>query len=301
MNKEPQITQILTDKEIHTDNLFCDNHSFCVNLCNLWLKITLQTMIITMRRTLTSLISLLTLIALPASAQTKSTEVLFETTAGNIRIALYDETPQTRDNFLKITKMGVYDSLLIHRVIKDFMIQSGDTNSKHAKPGQLLGTGDFDYTTEAEFRLPQIFHRRGVVAMARESDKVNPERRSSACQFYIVWGKILKDQQIAKIQEKLDSATQGTVKLTPEMIEVYKTVGGTPHLDGQYTVFGEVVEGMDVVDKIQQVQTDKNDRPLEDIRILKAVVTKDLPQAEPQKKVPAKKAVNRKKLPRIGE
>ena len=134
---------------------------------------------------------------LTAWAQTKNTEVLFETTAGNIRIALYDETPQTRDNFLKITKMGIYDSLLIHRVIKDFMIQSGDTNSKHAKPGQLLGTGDFDYTTEAEFRLPQIFHRRGAVAMARESEKVNPERRSSACQFYIVWGKVRNDQQLA--------------------------------------------------------------------------------------------------------
>ena len=221
----------------------------------------------------------------------QTTEVLLETTAGNIRISLYDETPKTRDNFLKITKMGVYDSLLIHRVIKNFMIQSGDTNSKHAKPGQLLGTGDFDYTTEAEFRLPRIFHRRGVVAMAREGDKVNPERRSSACQFYIVWGKILNDMQLAKVQEKLDSATQGQVKLTPEMIEVYKTVGGTPHLDGQYTVFGEVVEGMDVVEKIQGVETDKNDRPLEDIRILKATVTKDLPQ--PEKKTPAKKKVVR--------
>ena len=235
---------------------------------------------------------------LPISAQTKSTEVLFETTAGNIRIALYDETPLTRDNFLKITKMGVYDSLLFHRVIKDFMIQSGDTNSKHAKPGQLLGSGDFDYTTEAEFRLPQIFHRRGVVAMARESDKVNPERRSSACQFYIVWGKIYTDDRVlAKIQEKLDSITQGTVKLTPEMIEVYKTVGGTPHLDGQYTVFGEVVEGMDVVEKIQGVERDKNDRPLEDIRILKATVTKDLPQPEKPKttkKPAAKKAVRKR-------
>jgi len=234
----------------------------------------------------------------PLQAQTKSTEVLFETTVGNIRIALYDETPLTRDNFLKITKMGIYDSLLIHRVIKDFMIQSGDTNSKHAKPGQLLGTGDFDYTTEAEFRLPQIFHRRGVVAMARESDKVNPERRSSACQFYIVWGKIYTDDRlIAKVQERLDSATQGTVKLTPEMIEVYKTVGGTPHLDGQYTVFGEVIEGMDVVEKIQGVKTDKNDRPLEDIRILKATVTKDLPQPEKlkaTKKSVAKRPVRRR-------
>lgn len=227
-------------------------------------------------------------------SEAQTTEVLLETTMGNIRISLYDETPLTCDNFLKITKMGIYDSLLFHRVIKDFMIQSGDTNSKHAKPGQLLGTGDFDYTTEAEFRLPQIFHRRGVVAMAREGDKANPERRSSACQFYIVWGKILNDQQIAKVQEKLDSATQGSVKLTPEMIEVYKTVGGTPHLDGQYTVFGEVVEGMDVVEKIQQVQTDKNDRPLEDIRILKATVTKDLPQPKPEKPKAAKRPVVKK-------
>ena len=228
--------------------------------------------------------------------EAQTTEVLLETTMGNIRISLYDETPLTRDNFLKITKMGIYDSLLFHRVIKDFMIQSGDTNSKHAKPGQLLGTGDFDYTTEAEFRLPQIFHRRGVIAMAREGDKENPERRSSACQFYIVWGKIFDDARIAKVQERLDSATQGSVKLTPEMIEVYKTVGGTPHLDGQYTVFGEVVEGMDVVEKIQQVQTDKNDRPLEDIRILKATVTKDLPQPEKPKAVrrPVKKPVRKK-------
>ena len=255
-------------------------------------------MITTMRRFLLVLFTF-HLSLFTSWSQTTSTEVLFETTAGNIRIALYDETPQTRDNFLKITKMGIYDSLLIHRVIKDFMIQSGDTNSKHAKPGQLLGTGDFDYTTEAEFRLPQIFHRRGVVAMARESDKVNPEKRSSACQFYIVWGKIYNDDRlIAKVQERLDSATQGSVKLTPEMIEVYKTVGGTPHLDGQYTVFGEVVEGMDIVEKIQQVQTDKNDRPIEDIRILKATITKDLPQPEPQKKAPAKKVTNRKRLPR---
>lgn len=231
------------------------------------------------------------------SAQTTSTEVLFETTAGNIRIALYDETPQTRDNFLKITKMQIYDSLLFHRVIKDFMIQSGDTNSKHAKPGQLLGTGDFDYTTEAEFRLPQIFHRRGVVAMAREGEAKNPELRSSACQFYIVWGKVYDDARIAKVQERLDSATQGRVKLTPEMIEVYKTIGGTPHLDGQYTVFGEIVEGMDVVEKIQLVKTDKNDRPLEDIRILKARVTKDLPET-PKPKTAKKTVVRSKKLVR---
>ena len=224
------------------------------------------------------LILVLAFCAVHATAQTTTTEVLFETTAGNIRIALYDETPQHRDNFLKLVKMHVYDSLLFHRVIKDFMIQSGDINSKHALPGQRLGTGDYDYTQEPEFRLPQIFHRRGVVAMAREGDDVNPEMRSSACQFYIVWGRILDDAKLAKVQERLDTTTHGRVQLTPEMIATYKTVGGTPHLDGQYTVFGEVVEGMDVVDSIQQSATDKYDRPLADIRILKATIIKDIPQ-----------------------
>lgn len=218
-------------------------------------------------------------------AQTSTTEVLFETTEGNIRIALYDETPLHRDNFLKLTRMHVYDSLLFHRVIKNFMIQSGDTNSKNAKPGQRLGTGDFDYTQEPEFRLPQIFHRRGCVAMAREPDVVNPEMRSSACQFYIVWGKRFSSAEIEKAQERLDTMTHGRVKLTPEMIKVYKSVGGTPHLDGQYTVFGEVTEGLDVVERIQKAETDEFDRPFEDIRILRATVTKDVPQATAPKVV----------------
>lgn len=218
-------------------------------------------------------------------AQTSTTEVLFETTEGNIRIALYDETPLHRDNFLKLTRMHVYDSLLFHRVIKNFMIQSGDTNSKNAKPGQRLGTGDFDYTLEPEFRLPQIIHRRGCVAMAREPDVVNPEMRSSACQFYIVWGKRFSSAEIEKAQERLDTMTHGRVKLTPEMIKVYKSVGGTPHLDGQYTVFGEVTEGLDVVERIQKAETDEFDRPFEDIRILRATVTKDVPQATAPKVV----------------
>ncbi len=218
-------------------------------------------------------------------AQTSTTEVLFETTEGNIRIALYDETPLHRDNFLKLTRMHVYDSLLFHRVIKNFMIQSGDTNSKNAKPGQRLGTGDFDYTQEPEFRLPQIIHRRGCVAMAREPDVVNPEMRSSACQFYIVWGKRFSSAEIEKAQERLDTMTHGRVKLTPEMIKVYKSVGGTPHLDGQYTVFGEVTEGLDVVERIQKAGTDEFDRPFEDIRILRATVTKDVPQATAPKVV----------------
>ena len=211
-----------------------------------------------------------------AKGQTSTSEVLLETTAGNIRIALFDETPQHRDNFLKLVQEQVYDSLLFHRVIKDFMIQAGDLHSKHAQPGQRLGTGDFNYTVEAEFRLPTIIHRRGMVAMAREGDRVNPEQRSSACQFYIVWGRVYNDAGLVKVQERLDRTTQGRVQLTPEMQEVYKTVGGIPHLDGQYTVFGEVVEGLDVVDRIQQSATDEYDRPLEDIRILRATITKNL-------------------------
>lgn len=239
-----------------------------------------------MRQKVYHIMLALAMTAISATAQTTTSEVLLETTAGNIRIALYDETPQHRDNFLKLVKMNVYDSLLFHRVIKDFMIQSGDINSKHAQPGQLLGTGDFDYTQEPEFRLPQLFHRRGVVAMAREGDDVNPEMRSSACQFYIVWGRVLDDKKLNQIQERLDSTTQGRVKLTPEMMATYKTIGGTPHLDGQYTVFGEVTEGMDIVDCIQQQPTDKYARPLEDIRILKATVTKDIPQ-QPKAKAKA--------------
>ena len=201
-------------------------------------------------------------------------EVLRETTAGNIRIALYNETPKHRDNFLKLVGMHVYDSLLFHRVIKDFMIQGGDLNSKHAQPGQMLGSGELDYTIEPEFHLPLLYHRRGAVAAAREPDNVNPEQRSGACQFYIVWGRKFNDISIGRVQERLDSTTQGRVKLTEEMIETYKTIGGTPHLDGQYTVFGEVTEGLDVVDKIQQSPTDKYQRPYTDIRILKATITR---------------------------
>ena len=224
------------------------------------------------------------ILLLPSSAQERA-EVLLETTEGNIRIELYNETPLHRDNFMKLVKMQVYDSLLFHRVIKDFMIQGGDLNSKYAKPGQPLGTGELDYTIEPEFRLPQLFHRRGVVAAAREPDEVNPEMRSGACQFYIVWGKQLNDAAISRVQQRLDTLTKGQVKLTPEMIEVYKTQGGTPHLDGQYTVFGEVLQGLDVVDKIQQLATDKRHRPLTDVRILRASVVVDpfAPKEEPKK------------------
>ena len=238
-------------------------------------------------------ISLLLVACAHVMAQDRA-EVELQTTEGNIRIALFNETPQHRDNFMKLVRMQFYDSLLIHRVIKDFMIQGGDLQSRHAKPGQLLGIGELDYTQEPEFRLPQIYHRRGMVAAARESDRVNPERRSGAAQFYIVWGKVYDDKRLAKVQERLDSATNGQVKLTPEMIETYKTVGGTPHLDGQYTVFGEVTQGLDIVERIQQVETDKNDRPVNDIRILSVKILSDPYAPKPALKPAPKKKVRRR-------
>lgn len=153
------------------------------------------------------------------------------------------------------------------------MIQGGDPDSKNAEIGILLGEGDRPYKVPAEFRLEEgIYHKRGVLAAAREGNDVNPEMESSSMQFYIVWGKVFDEEGIRNIQGKLDERTGGRVKLTPQMIETYMTVGGTPHLDGQYTVFGEVTKGLEVVDSIQNVKTDENDRPLDDVRILRAYV-----------------------------
>lgn len=208
---------------------------------------------------------------LGVSCKEKEPLVVMETTEGTLVLKLYDQTPLHSGNFKALVAEGAYDSLLFHRVIQDFMIQGGDPDSKYAEPGQMLGEGDRPYTVPAEFRLEDgIFHRRGVLAAAREGDKVNPEQRSSAMQFYIVWGRIYDDEGLDRQQARLDARTGGRVKLTPEMREVYKTVGGTPHLDGQYTVFGEVVSGLDVVDAIQHAATDGNDRPLQDIRIIRA-------------------------------
>lgn len=219
---------------------------------------------------------MMVLCALTAQAQTDTLrhEVLFVTNMGNIRIALYNETPRHRDNFLKLVGEGFYDGVLFHRVINRFMIQAGDSTSRHAVPGTLLGDVKEAYTVPAEIRYPQFFHKRGAVAAAREGDAVNPERASSMSQFYIVYGRRYNDQMLDQVQLRLNQQTGGTVKLTPEVREVYKAKGGTPHLDGQYTVFGEVVEGMDVVYNIQYMETDKNDRPLEDVRIVKATVVK---------------------------
>lgn len=215
-------------------------------------------------------------LGLRAQESNNCKEVLLETTAGNIKLKLYNETPLHRDNFLKLVNLHVYDSLLFHRVIKDFMIQCGDPKSKEAKPGDFLGEGDLDWTVEQELRLPQLYHRRGVLAAAREPDSDNPYRESSACHFYLAWGKTFTDAELDKMQQRLDTLYGYRVKITPEMRETYKTIGGIPHLDGGYTVFGEIAEGLDVLE-IQQTATDENDRPLEDVRILKATVIEKKP------------------------
>lgn len=219
-------------------------------------------------------IILLLMLAFTTLGKAQSNEVLFETTEGNIRVMLYDDTPIHRDNFLKLVNEQFYDSLLFHRVIKSFMIQGGDPTSKTAEPGTTLGTGELDYTLEPEFRTPKHYHRRGALAMAREGDRVNPERRSSGCQFYIVWGKTYSTKDLEAIQQRVKEATNGAADITPEMFWTYRKVGGTPHLDGQYTVFGEVTEGLDVVERIQKVYTDTYDRPVDDVRILHATVIK---------------------------
>ena len=222
------------------------------------------------------IVALALMVFVPVMGQSK--KVMLETTAGNILLTLYDDTPRHRDNFLKLVDEQFYDSLLFHRVIKNFMIQGGDPDSRHAEPGVTLGEGSTDYTVEAEFfssegRLLHP-HRRGALAAAREGDSENPERRSSGCQFYIVWGKTYATQQLYQIGDKVEAQTDHRVTMTDELLDLYRKEGGVPHLDGQYTVFGEVTEGLDVVDRIQQAQTDDYDRPIDDIRILRAYEVK---------------------------
>lgn len=217
------------------------------------------------------------LLATTSRAQQSDTlrhQVLIETSMGNIRMELYNETPRHRDNFLKLVRTGFYDGQLFHRVIFRFMIQAGDSASHHAQPGQTLGETVEPYTIPAEICYPKLFHVRGAVGAAREGDELNTGRASSSSQFYIVYGTRFNDEMLDKAQQRLDKATGGKVKLTPEVREAYKTKGGTPHLDGQYTVFGHVTDGLDVVDAIQRVETDKNNRPLEDVRIFRATIIK---------------------------
>ena len=201
-------------------------------------------------------------------------EVLLQTSMGDIRLVLYNETPLHRDNFLRLVKEGYYDGNLFHRVISNFMIQTGDSTTRHAKPGESVGEYSPDYTIPAEIVYPKYFHKRGALAAAREGDEVNPKRESSSSQFYIVVGTNHSDGDLDRFQERLDEATQGKTKFTKEIRTHYRKKGGTPHLDGQYTVFGEVLEGMDIVKKIDRVFTDDYDRPVDDVRIVKATVVK---------------------------
>lgn len=221
------------------------------------------------------LVMLLSLVAVMASCSSKKEYMVrMFTTAGVVDVKLYDETPEHRDNFVKLVKEQRYDSLLFHRVIRNFMIQGGDPDSKYAAPGKLLGEGDLGYTIEPEFMPELHFHRRGALAAAREGDDVNPTKASSASQFYIVWGNVFTKEQLDKLKTQYKQRTGKDITITPEQLEVYTTIGGTPHLDGDYTVFGEVVKGLEVVDAIQNVKCDENDRPLRDVRIIKMELIK---------------------------
>jgi len=240
-------------------------------------------------------------------------KVKIQTMLGDIVVRLYDETPVHRDNFVKLVQEGYYDGTLFHRVIKDFMIQGGDPDSKGAPAGKMLGVGGPDYTLEAEIK-EGLFHKRGALAAARQGDEVNPERRSSGSQFYIVWGQVYNEAQLRQyskqmrmqqvqaafnalaaqhrdeimqmrrernraglqeLQDKLVAEAEASIKgegLTDEQRKVYSTIGGTPHLDGQYTVFGEVEEGLDVVEMIQNTATGRADRPVDDIEMKMSLI-----------------------------
>lgn len=229
-----------------------------------------------MKRILTSLVLLFTLAT--AFAQNDRAQVTFKTTEGEIVVELYNETPLHRDNFLLQVKHKLYNGVLFHRVINEFMIQGGDPLSKNAKPGEELGEGT-DTPNEwlsPEFRVPEFYHVRGSLAAAREGDVVNPDKKSSPQQFYIVTGRTFTDAELDRIQQRVTQDTKGRVTLTPAMREAYRTLGGAPHLDGSYTVYGRVMKGMEIVDRIQKVDTDRNNRPLHDVRIMKAKVTKKL-------------------------
>ncbi|MBP5677801.1 MAG: peptidylprolyl isomerase [Bacteroidales bacterium] len=197
----------------------------------------------------------------------QGTRVEMLTTEGRMVFVLYDDTPLHRDNFLKLVKEHTYDGLLFHRVIKNFMIQGGDPDSKDAAPGQMLGSGTLGYTVPAEFK-PNHIHKKGALCAARQGDNVNPKKESSATQFYIVQGQVWDGKMLDMIEQRMGKT------LTAEQRKVYSTVGGTPHLDGEYTVFGELVEGMDVVDKIAAVRTGRADRPVEDVKIISVNVIK---------------------------
>lgn len=208
------------------------------------------------------------LLSLLTFGEKKYKLVEIETSLGVIKVKLYTNTPKHSENFLKLAKEKHYDHLLFHRVIQDFMIQGGASDSRQAEPGKMVGVSDPGYTIEAEFR-PENHHFKGALAAARQGDEGNPEKRSSGEQFYIVQGKTYTDRELDQIEKRKQMISKKPFKFSPEAREMYKSVGGTPFLDGDYTVFGEVVEGMDILDKIAAVETDSGDRPKEDVVILK--------------------------------
>lgn len=245
--------------------------------------------------------------------QMNETQVLMHTSMGDIQLKLYNETPKHRDNFIQLVKDGTYNGLLFHRVIKDFMIQGGDVTSKNAPMNKSLGAGDLGYTVPAEFNYPKYFHKKGALCAARTGDEVNPERASSASQFYIVTGKKYSEAELNQMEKQLENRLKQSIfarlqaenkpkimeyyrsgnkeelailrdtligkteleaekrknetKLPKELREIYKTEGGVPFLDNQYTVYGEVVKGIEVVEAIQNVKTNKQDRPTENVVI----------------------------------
>ena len=223
----------------------------------------------------------------------KPVYVKIKTTMGDVTVLLYDDTPLHRDNFIKLCQSNEYEGMLFHRVIKEFVVQGGDPESKAHEPGALYGDGDGGYTVPAEI-LPNHFNKKGALIDAKEIDAVNPERASAGTQFCFVQGKVLDDKELAEKEARINEirrnwlaadslenelharasilvedtlAVLGPVVIPAERREIYKTIGGVPHLDGSVTIFGEVVEGLDIVEKISVVKTDKNDRPLHDVMI----------------------------------
>ena len=205
------------------------------------------------------------------TADTTLHQVMLETTMGNIKLALYNDTPKHRDNFLKLVNEGYYNGCIFQRVIKNFMIQGGDYSCRKVTPGKVEKF-DVDYTVPAEIIYPKYYHKRGQLCMAREGDDENPTKASGATDFYITWGRNFSPRQMEYLVEQMQREGKNYAIPSKEVQEGYIKYGGVPHLDNGYTVFGEVLEGLDVVDKIQNVATNKdnNDRPLEDIIILKA-------------------------------
>lgn len=213
-----------------------------------------------------ALVLMMALLSAPIMAKkNKNKFVEIQTTAGLIKVEVYADVPKHAENFLKLAKEGFYDSLLFHRVIPNFMIQGGDPDSRRAADGQALGNGDLGYKVPAEFMLPKYYHKKGALAAARDG---NPEKASSACQFYLVVGKTFTDAELDNFEKRTGN------KYSEQARTDYKTIGGTPHLDGGYTVYGQVVKGQDVVDAISNRPRNTSDRPNENVRILSMKVKK---------------------------